>query len=338
MKLAIVIVNFRTPDDTIHALESLVGEISAAPGARVIVVDNASGDDSVQRIGDVIEQRRWFWASLLPLEKNIGFGRANNAAVEQLTAPPQSPSAAEGLPRYILLLNPDTIVRPGALGAMMEFLDAHPRAGIVGSRLEDPDGAPQRSAFRFPSVWSELECGLQLGIMTRLLHRWVSAPPPRDQPHLTDWVAGASMMIRREVIENVSLFDPDFFMYYEEVDFCLRARNAGWECWYLPQARIVHLVGRASGITVQRPQPRPRPGYWFESRRLFFLKNLGTLRALAADAAFALGFAAWRLRRRIQRKPDLDPPGMLWDFLRHSTLVRGPRITPPPQSRAPAPA
>src|SRR6185295_15355436 len=158
-------------------------------------------------------------------------------------------------PRYVLLLNPDTLVRPGALCTLLEFMEAHPKVGIAGTRLEDPDGAPQTSAFRFPTVWSELEYGLQLGVVTKLLSRWVSAPPPRNEAHETDWVAGAAMLIRREVIEHLGLFDPDYFMYYEEVDFCLRAKRMGWRCWYVPSARIVHLVGRSSGITVARPQP-----------------------------------------------------------------------------------
>jgi hypothetical protein len=204
-------------------------------------------------------------------------------------------------------------------------MDAHSDVGIAGSRLEDPDGTPQRSAFRFPTIRSELDMGLKLGIVSRLLRNWLAAPPVRDDAHQTDWVAGASMIVRSRVFEQIGLLDEKYFMYFEEVDFCLQARHAGWPCWYVPQSHVVHLVGQSSGVTDTRKAPSRRPAYWFESRRRFFTKNRGLFSAVVADIAFSAGYLLWRLRRPLQGKPDVDPPYLLRDLIQHSALIRGGR-------------
>ena len=129
------------------------------------------------------------------------------------------------------------------------------------------------------------------------------------------------------MFEKVGLLDERYFMYYEEVDFCLRARRAGFTCWYVPASRVVHFVGAASQISDARKHRRRRPAYWFESRRRYFTQNHGRPYALLADAAYATAFALWRIRRAIQRKPDPDPPQFLTDFLRHSTVGRGLRLS-----------
>jgi GT2 family glycosyltransferase len=221
-------------------------------------------------------------------------------------------------PEYVLLLNPDTVVRPEALKHLLEFLDTHPTAGIAGSRLEDPDGTPQRSAFRFHTVLSELEHGLRLGFVSRLLSRHIVAPPVPTGNAQADWVAGASMMIRKSVFDKIGLMDEAYFMYFEEVDFCLRARRAGFTCWYVPASRVVHLVGQASGVTDSQRSARRRPRYWFASRRRYFRKNLGFVKTLLADLCWAGGFALFRIRQAIQRKPGNDPKFLLWDFVRYN--------------------
>jgi N-acetylglucosaminyl-diphospho-decaprenol L-rhamnosyltransferase len=317
IRVSVVIVNYRTAGLTIDCLRSLVAERADVPGMSVVVTDNDSGDDSAGRITAAIQAEGWGdWASVMPLERNGGFAYGNNAAI----AP-----ALGGQPPadYVLLLNPDTVIRPGAIRELISFMESHPRVGIAGSRLEDPDGSPQRSAFRFQGVASELEEGLRLGIVSRLLERYVVAPPVPERQCRTDWVAGASMMVRRAVFEQIGLLDEGYFMYFEEVDFCLRAARAGWECWYVPESRVVHLVGQASGVTDRTQQRKRRPAYWFESRRRYFVRNHGRAYAALADTAWAAGYAMWRVRRAIQSKPDTDPAKLLGDFIRHSVLVRG---------------
>lgn len=322
LTLLIVILNYRTPALTIDCLRSLVGEIPNLPPTQVVVTDNLSGDGSTEQIQAAIEVGGWGnWASLMPLPKNGGFAYGNNAAIRPLYE-------SGTLPPYVMLLNPDTTVRPGGIHALWQFMEAHQEVGIAGSRLEDPDGTPQRSAFRFHTLFSEIDAGVRLGILTRLLQPWVVAPPVSEEACVTDWVAGASMMIRREVIQDVGLMDEGYFMYYEEMDYCLQARRAGWPCWYVPASHVVHLVGQASGVTDQKRPPKRRPQYWFDSRHRYFIKNYGWFYGALADALWAVGFASWRVRRVLQHKPDLDPPQMLGDFWRNSVFVRGRAIDP----------
>jgi N-acetylglucosaminyl-diphospho-decaprenol L-rhamnosyltransferase len=315
MTLLIVIVNYRTADLTLDCLRSLQDEVGTVARTRVVVTDNASGDDSVARLEAAVRGNGWGgWATIQPLERNGGFAAGNNAAIRPALA-------GADPPRYVLLLNPDTIVRPGAIRALVAFLEGRPDVGIAGGRLEDPDGTPQRSAFRFPSVLGELEGGLRLGPVSRVLARWVTAPDVPAGPEPIDWVAGACMIIRREVFEAIGLMDEGYFMYFEEVDFCHRARRAGWPCWYSPAAHVVHLVGRSSGVTDPRAARQRRPGYWFHARRRYFLNNHGRAATVLADLAWSLGYASFRLRRLVQRKPDTDPQWMLWDFIRYNFLL-----------------
>jgi GT2 family glycosyltransferase len=312
MRLLIVIVNYRTADLTIDCLRSLAPQIDALPGTHVTITDCLSPEDSVARLSAAITENGWSqWAKLVPLPKNGGFAYGNNGGIRPALE-------SNDPPEYILLLNPDTVVRPDALAHLLAFMDAHPAVGIAGSRLEDPDGTSQRSAFRFPTVLSELEHGLRLGAVSRLLSRHVVAPPVPDVACAVDWVAGASMIIRKSVFDAIGLMDDGYFMYFEEVDFCLRARRAGLPCWYVPSSRVIHLVGQASGVTDSQRSSRRRPRYWFDSRRRYFLKNHGRIKTLLADLCWAGGFALFRVRQFIQRKPNHDPKLLLWDFVRYN--------------------
>ena len=143
---AVVIVNYRTPGLVVDCLHSLEAE-AITLGLRVVVADNASDDDSASILRETIRKEEWLWAEVLPLERNGGFAFGNNAAIRLLLA-------SENAPDYVWLLNPDTIVCPGAAAALIDFLDGNSAVGIAGGRLEDSDGTPQTAAFRFPSLLS----------------------------------------------------------------------------------------------------------------------------------------------------------------------------------------
>ena len=316
-RLLVVIVNFRTRQLTLDCLDGLyAGEESAFP---VVVVDNSPESTEQAALLDDVTAHGWDKVSIDIRMENRGFAAGNNAAIR--------PALDSGSPpEYVLLLNPDTVPRKGAVSSLLDFMDAHPDVGIAGSRLEDPDGTPQISAFRFPSIGTELVWAMRLGLVSRMFPRWVIAPPVSDTACATDWVAGASMIVRRKVFEDIGLMDESFFLYFEEVDFCRRARDAGWPCWYVPESRVVHLVGAASEISDARKHRKRRPQYWFESRRRYFLKHHGFLYTALADAAWIKGFAFWRFRRWLQRKPDTDPPHLLGDFIRNSVWLRGRKL------------
>jgi GT2 family glycosyltransferase len=312
MRLLIVIVNYRTAQLTSDCLRSLAPEVTALPATKVVVTDNASGDDSVARLTGASRDNGWgAWCDVSPLDRNGGFAWGNNEAIRPALASSDPPD-------YVLLLNPDTVVRPGALGALLEFMDANPTVGIAGSRLEDPDGTAQRSAFRFPGVLSELENGVRLSLVSKALRRFVVAPPPPQQVCRVDWVAGASMIVRRAVFDAIGLLDEQYFMYYEEVDFCLRASRAGWPCWYVPASRVVHLVGQSSGVTDTKKPKKRRPAYWFASRRRYFLRHTGRARTLLADCLWVAGHALYRVTAVARRKRANDPEHLLGDFVRYN--------------------
>jgi GT2 family glycosyltransferase len=349
MQLLIVIVNYKSADLTIDCLRSLELELKSMPDAQVIVTDNLSPDDSLNRLTTAAQENSWTsWLTIQPLPKNGGFAYGNNAAIApalhrdtglrpvpeivetaassdsiKISTGQRPVSQVDSKPEFILLLNPDTIVRPGAIRALLDFMQKNPRVGIAGSRLEDPDGTPQRSAFRFHSIAGEFERGIRMGCVTRLLKNKMIAPPVTDATMQCDWVAGASMMVRREVFEQAGLMDEKYFMYFEEVDFCLAGKRAGWSCWYVPASRVVHLVGAVSQVSDTRKHRKRRPAYWFESRRRYFVKNHGRLYAALADAAYLLAHSIWRLRRLLQRKEDTDPPKLLLDSVAHSVFCRG---------------
>jgi GT2 family glycosyltransferase len=279
-------------------------------------VDNASGDDSVPLLRDAVARLGiGDRVRILPLDRNGGFAAGNNAAIREALSLPDPPE-------YLYLLNPDTRVHPGAAAALIAFLDSRPQAGVVGSALEGPDGGWQCAAFRFPSVISEIENSLNLAPLSRLLDRWRVASPRIPAREPTDWVSGASMMIRRSVFEAVSLLDDGFFLYFEELDFCRRVRDAGFEVWHEPAGRVIHLEGQSSGVTADQGTRR-RPAYWFESRRRYWLKHHNHLCAALADAARICGTAVARILLTARGRSQGLPRQFVRDLVRHSVFVRG---------------
>ncbi len=312
----VVILNYCTSRLTIECLKSLEVEGKAHPTLQVVVVDNDSQDDSAEYIQAAITDHQWeTWVTFMPSDYNGGYAYGNNFAVRPALEDSNSPD-------YFLLLNPDTVVRSGAVWELVRFMETHPKAGISGSGLEEADGSPWPIAFRFPSLLSELDSGLRLGIATQLLNQWVVPREMGNDEAQVDWLPGASMMVRREVFENIGLMDEKYFLYFEETDFCLQAKRSGWECWYVPQSRVMHIAGQSTGVTVRSSAPKRLPAYWFDSRRRYFTKNYGWFYALVADMVWVISFSIWRLRRIVQCKPDLDPPYFLWDFIRNSTAFR----------------
>ncbi len=261
----VAIVNYRTGRLVVDCLASLESQVGDLRGGRVIVADNDSGDDSLELLRGAVAARHWSgWVEVLPLPRNGGFAYGNNAAIARIR---EIATAFHS----VILLNPDTLARDGVVARLTGHLDAHPQAGIAGAAIENEAGEREISAHAMPSPLGELEGAAQLGVLSRLLSRHVVSPRPRDASHPCDWVSGACMAIRREALDAVGPMDEEFFLYYEEVDFCRRAARAGWTCWFVADARVVHFEGAATGIKAAR---RRLPPYWFDSRRRFFLKSL----------------------------------------------------------------
>jgi GT2 family glycosyltransferase len=308
-----VTVSYKSADWTARSLEALAAERVRAPGLdlRTIVVDNASGDGA--QLGPLIEARGWGdWATLIIAERNGGFAYGNNVAFRDAYG-------RGAVPDYFYLLNPDAAVRPGAVGTLVDFLERNPTAGLAASSIEEANGELWPYAFRFPSLASEVESGLAFGLITRLLDdRTVRRKMSGEAPTQVDWFPGASMMLRREVVDDIGGMDESYFLYYEETDYLLRAKEAGWTAWYVPTSRVVHAAGASTGVTTRREIPQRLPAYWFESRRRYFAKNHGLTYAMATDVAALAAYALGRVKHTLQRRPSV--PNFLSDLLQHSVL------------------
>jgi N-acetylglucosaminyl-diphospho-decaprenol L-rhamnosyltransferase len=321
MKLLVVVVNYRVVHLAIDCLHSLADIISEVPDTKVAICENGTGDDSAERIQAAIDGNNWgAWCTLTALDINLGFTGGNNAILRPALESPDPP-------QYVLLLNSDTVVRPGALTALVAFMDRNSKVGIAGSGLENPDGSPQRSAFRFQSPISEFEGNLKIDLVSQLLSRWRVAPPVVNATYEIDWVSGASMIIRRQVFEDVGLLDEGYYTYFDDIDFCFNARKKGWSTWYVPESRVMHLAGQSTQVTGAISKSKRIPPYLFEARRRYFLKNYGPFYAALVDAGCIAGLLLWRLRVVLTGREDTDPPHRLGDTIRQSVFMRGFKVT-----------
>ena len=238
LDLSIIIVNWNVRDlldkclSSLHSAEIAIDRNDGdAPVAEIIVVDSGSADGSVDLVRD-----KYPAVKLLAQSQNIGFTRGNNIGLQR------------SLGKYLLLLNPDTEVRPGALPALIDFMEGRERVGIVGPRTLNTDGSHQSTRRRFPSLLTGI-------FESTWLAPWAPAALERDYRMLdtadeaiteVDWVQGSALMMRRDVYRDIGGLDEGFTMYAEEMDFCRRAKNKGWLVYYHGGAVITHHGGKSS--------------------------------------------------------------------------------------------
>lgn len=321
MQLLIAILNYNGFSLTADCLASLEPEMQALPDARIGLCDNGSDPEEADRLAKLIEERGWSkFVAFTRLTPNRGFCAGNNAVILPALA-------SKDRPDFVLLLNNDTIVRPGSIRALLNFMQSRPDVGIAGSRQVHLDGSPHYSAFRFLTAFSEFDRGLRLGIISRLLSRYVTLQPVSDEPTKTDWVSGATMMIRREVLDAIGGLDEGYYTYFDDIDYCFVAAQHGWPTWYVPHSCIVHLAGQTTRVTDRSGIRARKPVYYYQARRRYLTKNLSPLHAAACDLAFAAGYSLYRLRCLVtNREPDF-PSHVLRDQMRQSVFLKG--FTPP---------
>lgn len=227
--LSIIIVNWNTCDLLDACLQSVEQELATMSArAEIIVIDNASTDDSVAML-----RARYPHVQLIVNAGNPGFAGANNQGLQR----------AQG--RYSLLLNPDTLVQPGGLAWLLRFMDEQPQAGAAGAMLVNADGSLQPSCAPAPTLGRELWRLFHLDLLAAY-GVYDMAGWPVDASRKVDVVQGAAMIVRRTAQEQVGSLDPGYFMYSEEVDWCTRIRAAGWDIYWVPAARIIHYGGQSS--------------------------------------------------------------------------------------------
>ncbi len=258
--VSVVILNYNTCDLTLASLTRLA-PVASREGWQIIVVDNASTDESGQAIAQAFPTVR-----LIALAENRGYAAGNNQGLAAARA------------EEIILLNSDVEAEIGQLQALVDFLRNNPAVGAVSAGLRTANGEAQAFAFGGdPSPLYLLRRGLGRLLRLSPLHNWAVS-----EPLTVDWVSGACLCIRREVIEQIGGLDERFFLYFEDVDWCLRMRQAGWRVVYNPLVQVVHLGGQS------QPQRRVANRHYGESLRYFYSKYYGKLWAGVIDSALTL--------------------------------------------------
>ena len=233
-----VILNWRTAEMTLKSADAAERAMEGIAGG-IVVVDNDSGDGSFEKMSEALRGRPRF--CVVQSGRNGGFGAGNNVGI-RLGLP------GGERPDYIYILNSDAFPAPDAIRKLLDYLEAHPKVGLAGSYIHGPDGEAHTTCFRFPSVASEFEGAARTGPISRLLaHRAVPlGVPEATQP--VDWLAGASVMLREEVVRTVGVFDETFFLYFEETDLCRRAAEAGWPTHFVRESRVEHIGSVSTGM------------------------------------------------------------------------------------------
>ena len=284
LDLAIIIVSWNVRDYLADCLRSVFADLHGSGlTGQVWVVDNQSTDGTAELVADLFPH-----VHLIQNDHNPGFGAANNQGMQ---------AAAPHLPRYYFLLNPDTLVRPGALRSLVGFMDNTPHAGMAGARLVFGDGRFQHSAFAFPGL-SQLLFDL-FPLPARLYESRANGRYPRhlyhaQAPFPVDHPLGATMLVRRDVAEATGGFDETFFMYCEELDWCWRIHQAGWQIYTVPSAEIVHYGGESA----KQVPARSVISLW-ESRARFYRRHYGRWRNALARQIVRLG-----MRRKLAQTSE----------------------------------
>jgi N-acetylglucosaminyl-diphospho-decaprenol L-rhamnosyltransferase len=290
MKLSVIIVSYNTSRLLQHCLESLVNN-ACSHDLEIFVVDNASADDSVAMVREHFPQ-----VKLIANQKNMGFAAANNQVYNEFTG------------SYLILLNPDARIQPGAIDCAVEFMAGHPEVGICGGRLLNANGQLEPSARRFPNSYFKFL--IISGLSDKFsASKFFSQADYKYFDHRTaievEWVPGTFSLIRRDMLEEIGFFDERFYLYYEETDLCLRARRAGWKVYFFPGAEVIH-IGGASSKTRQDMQldlgGAQLLKFRMRSELLYFRKNFG-YGSMMANAGVELGFHVLRYLANLRPGP-----------------------------------
>jgi N-acetylglucosaminyl-diphospho-decaprenol L-rhamnosyltransferase len=313
--VAVIVVNYNTGHlvkDTVQILS----EIRARwPGLTLVVVDNASPDQSGQALSEQLAaEGHSDWAQVLLHNSNAGFATGNNLGVQR--------AMMNARPDHFFFLNPDTRVEPDVFDVLLAESARRGDQAVLGCTLTDEQHRTRPSAFRFPSLLSEFQRSASVGLLDRWWPERIVAMPVQTQAHTADWVTGAAFFMPRAIVERAGPMDEGYFLYYEEVDYMHKVRDLGIEIWSLPQARVMHIAGAATGIVGGKSTTRKMPLYWYASWRRYFTKYHGPLGAWACGLAWLLGVGInAALAPLSARRRTTGGPAAL-DFFKHALLGR----------------
>jgi N-acetylglucosaminyl-diphospho-decaprenol L-rhamnosyltransferase len=315
-EVVISIINFRTAALTLQCVQSVLDDMDGIDG-HVVVVDNLSQDGSAEEIATWIKsQPEDLPVSLVLSATNSGFSGGHNQGI----------AAAEA--DFYLVLNSDAILRRGFLRAMLNTANSNPRSGLFAPRIEYEDGSVQDSCFRFPSPLGELVRSARTGPVTRVFKQYEVSLGPDPAPDQIEWASFACILLRGDMIAALGPMDEGYFLYYEDVEYCLRARRAGWQTTQVPQAVAIHFRG-GSGPVKSLVKDRARlPRYFYSSRTRFLYQAHGWSGLIATNLLWYVGRAIKHLTRLAGRQISALPAYQGRDIWINATRPLGPRYAP----------
>lgn len=275
--IAVSIINYRTADLTLQCVRSVLDDMQGMDG-HIVVVDNLSGDGSAETIEAwIAAQPTGTPVSLLRSPVNSGFSGGHNQGI----------GGAEAA--FYLVLNSDAILQRGFLDHMLRTARAHPKAGFVAPQIQHEDGRIQDSCFRFPTPLSELVRSARSGPVTRMFKRHEVSLGPHPDPAQIEWASFACILLRAKMIRAIGPMDEGYFLYYEDVEYCLRAQRAGWTVIQEPEAIAVHFRGGSGPVKSLTAERARLPRYFYSSRTRFFYQAHGRAGLISANLLWYLG-------------------------------------------------
>ena len=276
VRLAVIVLNYCTADLALVAAQSAALDVDPQQDV-VLIVDNASPNGCADEIERSLQELALPHVRLIRSPRNGGFAAGNNVGIRAVAA------------QHYVLLNSDTVVRPGAMKLLLTALTEDESIGIVSPQLCEENGTPQISCFRFLSLGSEFIRGASTGLVTKALRRYDVPLGVLRSVADVPWTSFACVMIKRSIFEQVGLLDEGYFMYFEDADYCRCVRRAGFRIVHEPAAQVVHLRGKSSPVKEATRLKKPRPSYFYEARARYFARGYGPLGPFLANLAWTLG-------------------------------------------------
>lgn len=288
-----IILNYKTAEMTLQSVEAARVAMDGIAG-EILIVDNDSQDGSFETLCTGVAERGWddgTHVRVVQSGHNGGYGAGNNFGIRTGLSDGSAPD-------YIYVLNSDAFPKPDAIRVLLDHLHTHPETAFAGSYIHGADGVLHTTAFRFPSIASEFESAIRFGPVSRMLKKKRVPLEHLDHTRSVDWIAGASLMMRKSVLDDIGLFDETFFLYFEETDLCRRAKRAGWQIDFVRESDVMHIGSVSTGMGKWKRVP----DYWFDSRWHYLTKNHGLFYAALASFLHLAGGVLHRIRCLVTKK------------------------------------
>jgi hypothetical protein len=321
-RILTIVLNYKTAPMTLKAASAARVAMHDLAG-EIVIVDNDSQDGSLEAMAAHVTAKGWSDTRVIPSGRNGGYGAGNNVGIVA--------GMSDGSrPDYVYILNSDAFPEPDAIKVLYEHLNATPRTGFAGSFIAGEDGVQHTTTFRFPTFQSEFEGAIRFGPVSKLLKSY-RVPRELTQTATVDWLAGASVMMRQDVLDEIGLFDERFFLYFEETDLCRRAGEAGHQVMFVADSVVTHLGSVSTGMK----EWTRVPDYWFASRWYYFTKNHGRAYAAVATCLHLIGGGLHWLRCKLTNRTYDGAPHFLRTMARHDATAFFKRHPEPPAQPRP---